>query len=99
MLLNFQITPATLIDLAKGKSGMELKAMAEELGYDKTRITKLKKGGCALTPTEVKYYADKAGLPFEETICELEMAKNPIAAKVWSKFASSLKSLLYRTRR
>lgn len=57
--------------------------MAQELGYDKTRITKLKNGKCALTPTEVKYYADKAGLPFEQTICELELWKNPAAAKVW----------------
>ena len=83
MLLNLPITPARLIDMAKDHSGMELQAMAAELGYAKTRITKLKAGACALTPTEVKYYADKAGLPFEQTICELEMLRNPIAAKVW----------------
>ncbi|WP_146749265.1 helix-turn-helix domain-containing protein [Paracidovorax anthurii] len=81
--MNFTITPTRLIDLAKYKSGMELQEMAQELGYDKTRITKLKNGKCALTPTEVKYYADKAGLPFEQTICELELWKNPAAAKVW----------------
>lgn len=83
MLLNFAITPASLIELAKDRSGLELKDMAEELGYDKTRITKLKNGKCALTPTEIKYYSSKAGLPFEDTICELEMVKNPVAAKVW----------------
>jgi len=83
MLLNFAITPARLIDLAKDRSGLELQEMASEMGYDKTRITKLKNGKCALTPTEIKYYSSKAGLPFEETICELEMMKNPVAAKVW----------------
>lgn len=83
MLLNVPITPARLIELAKDRSGMELQAMAAEMGYSKTRITKLKTGSCALTPTEVKYYSDKAGLPFEETICELEVMKNPAAAKVW----------------
>ncbi|GKS96165.1 hypothetical protein [Acidovorax sp. SUPP2825] len=62
---------------------MELQAMAAELGYNKTRITKLKAGSCSLTPTEVKYYSDKAELPFEETICELEVMKNPAAARVW----------------
>lgn len=83
MLLNLPITPARLIELAKDKSGMELQEMAAELGYSKTRITKLKTGACALTPTEIKYYSSRAGLPFEETICELEMAKNPTAARVW----------------
>lgn len=83
MLLNFAITPARLIDLAKDKSGLELQEMASEMGYDKTRITKPKNGKCALTRTEIKYYSSKAGLPFEETICELEMMKNPVAAKVW----------------
>jgi len=83
MLLNLSITPARLIDMAKDRSGMELQTMATELGYHKTRITQLKKGTCALTPTEVKYYTDKAGLPFEQTICELEVLKNPAAAKVW----------------
>lgn len=83
MLLNFAITPARLIDLAKDRSGLELQEMASEMGYDKTRITKLKNGKCALTPTEIKYYSSKAGLPFEETICELEMMKNPVAARVW----------------
>ena len=85
MLLDFTITPARLIDMAKDRSGLELQEMAAELGHDKTRITKLKNGKCALTPTEIKYYSDKAGLPFEQTICELEIAKNPEAAKVWKR--------------
>lgn len=85
MLLDFAITPARLIDMAKDRSGLELQEMAAELGYDKTRITKLKNGKCALTPTEIKFYSDKAGLPFEQTICELELAKNPAAAKVWKR--------------
>ena len=83
MLLDFTITPARLIDMAKDRSGLELQEMAADLGYDKTRITKLKNGKCALTPTEIKYYSDKAGLPFEQTICELEIAKNPAAANTW----------------
>lgn len=83
MLLNIAITPAKLIDMAKDRSGMELQEMAEELGYHKTRITQLKKERCALTPSEIKYYADKAGLPFEQTIRELEVHKNPAMAKVW----------------
>jgi len=85
MLLDFAITPARLIDMTKDRSGLELQEMAAELGYDKTRITKLKNGKCALTPTEIKFYSDKAGLPFEQTICELELAKNPAAAKVWKR--------------
>ena len=83
MLLDITITPARLIDMAKDRSGLELQEMAADLGYHKSRITQLKKETCALTPTEIKYYADKAGLPFEQTICELELAKNPAAAKVW----------------
>lgn len=85
MLLDITITPARLIDMAKDRSGLELQEMAADLGYHKSRITQLKKGTCALTPTEIKYYADKAGLPFEQTICELELAKNPAAAKVWKR--------------
>lgn len=95
MLLNFAITPARLIDLAKDRSGLELQEMASELGYDKTRITKLKSGKCALTPTEIKYYSSKADLPFEETICELEMMKNPAAAKIWG-VENAMNSLLQR---
>lgn len=83
MLLNIPITPAVLIDLAKQKSGLELQQMADELGYDKTRITKLKKGSCALSATEVKYYSSKAGLPFEATVGELEIARNPAAEVIW----------------
>ena len=85
MLLDFTITPARLIDMAKDRSGLELQEMAADLGYHKSRITQLKKGTCALTPTEIKYYSEKAGLPFEQTICELELAKNPAAAKVWGR--------------
>ncbi|MDA8456146.1 hypothetical protein M4R22_15360 [Acidovorax sp. GBBC 3334] len=79
------MTPAVLIAMAKDRSGMELQEMAEEMGYHKTRITQLKNERCALTPSEVKYYADKAGLPFEQTICELEIHKNPAMAKVWGR--------------
>ena len=50
MLLDFTITPARLIDMAKDRNGLELQEMAADLGYDKTRITKLKNGKCALTP-------------------------------------------------
>lgn len=94
MLLNIAITPAKLIDMAKDRSGMELQEMAEELGYHKTRITQLKKERCALTPSEIKYYADKAGLPFEQTICELEVHKNPAMAKVWGIELTAANSLL-----
>ncbi len=83
MLLNIPMTPAVLIDMAKQKSGLEMQKMAEELGYHKSRITQIKKGTCALSATEIKYYSSKAGLPFEETICELELMRNPAAAKVW----------------
>ena len=38
MLLDFTITPARLIDMAKDRSGLELQEMAADLGYDKTRI-------------------------------------------------------------
>lgn len=85
MLLDITITPARLIDMAKDRSGLELQEMAADLGYHKSRITQLKKGTCALTPTEIKYYSEKAGLPFEQTIYELELAKNPAAAKVWGR--------------
>lgn len=70
LLLDITITPARLIDMAKDRSGLELQEMAADLGYHKSRITQLKKGTCALTPTEIKYYSDKAGLPFEQTISE-----------------------------
>lgn len=85
MLLNVSITPAMLIDMAKTHSGMQLQDMAGELGYDKTRITKLKKGSCALSPTEVKYYSDKAGLDFYETLIELETQRDPANEKFWRK--------------
>ena len=93
MLLNIPITPAVLIDMAKSKSGLELQQMANELGYDKTRITKLKRGACALSATEIKYYASKAGLPFEETIGELEIARDPTAAKVWNALNDRIRTL------
>lgn len=96
MLLNIPITPATLIDMARRQSGMELQEMADELGYHKTRITQLKNERCALTPSEVKYYADKAGLPFEQTICELEIHKNPNMAKVWGIELAAINPLLQR---
>lgn len=90
MLLNVAITPEVLIDMAKQKSGLELQQMAQELGYSKTRITKLKKGACALSPTEVAYFTSKAGLPFMETMKELEIAKNPDAAQVWDSLRVTL---------
>ncbi|MCS4510887.1 hypothetical protein [Xylophilus ampelinus] len=83
MLLNFAITPTSLIEMAKDRSGMELQSMASELNYRKDRITKLKNGKCALTATEVYYFSQKAGLPFAETIKELELAKRPELAHVW----------------
>lgn len=84
MLLDFTITPTSLIERAKEVSGMELQAMARDLGYDKTRITKLKAGTCAMSASEVKYYADKADIPFGIALAEMETAKRPELSGVWA---------------
>ena len=85
MLLEITITPSVLIDLAKERSGVQLQDMAEELGYHKTRITKLRKGECQMTPTEIKYYSEHAGLDFMEVLEAFELQRNPDAESIWRK--------------
>lgn len=90
--MEISITPRRLIDLAKDVSGMEQQAMAEELSISKQRISQIKTGHCALTPTEGYYFCMKAGLPFEKTMAELEAVRDPKNAAIWTLAASARKS-------
>jgi len=99
MQLNISLTQRVLIDLAKTASGMELQAMAAELGYDKSRVNKWKSGDCKMSPTEVLYFTDKAQLDFEETLGDLEVARDPKTAELWSKLSKSRQKAKRSTRR
>jgi len=72
-----------LIELARQRSGLSQQAMSIELNIHRSRLTKLKSGVCALTPTEGYYFAMRAGLPYEETMAELEVARDPANAAIW----------------
>ena len=83
--MQIQLTPKSLIDQARGKSGQTFGEIATELGRNQTRISEWRSGKAKPEASEIAYFAEKAGLPVLETVAELEAQLRPAYAGIWAK--------------
>src|SRR3990167_9528647 len=83
---------ATLIDMAKKRSGMTLGEMAAEIGISQNRITEWKKGQHQPPAGVLAFFAEKAGLNVAETVMEVEKTLDPRFSQIWERALGNLRA-------
>jgi transcriptional regulator with XRE-family HTH domain len=82
-----------LIAIAAIRSGKERRQLAEEMGIDASRLSKIAKGKLAPQPGEIIYLATEAKTDAMRALADIESEREPRFANLWSQALMNMAKL------